>query len=193
MDDLEALCGDYSDEIAAQIRDFPLRLKELAVNIPIRNHGPFPLFHPDYGYNNIIVDDDYKVLGVIDWENASTVPWEIVDFPLPLGITPVPIESPKFHDKYGVPKSQKTRHTLCDQKWYTEAVRQVERSKGMPPLLSAVLGDKAGQDLAAAMRIWANDGFPGWYCKVFEAHQERWGKTHDGKLGVLDADDSITQ
>ncbi len=62
----------------AQIADFHDKLEELAASIPMRDHGPFSLFHTDFGHNNIIIDDDYNALGFIDWEYACSVPWECV-------------------------------------------------------------------------------------------------------------------
>jgi aminoglycoside phosphotransferase (APT) family kinase protein len=39
--------------------------------------GPFPLFHPDLHYNNIPVDDQYNITGIIDWSGVMTVPQEV--------------------------------------------------------------------------------------------------------------------
>ena len=39
--------------------------------------GPFPLSHPDLHYNNILVDANYNIRGIIDWSGATTVPQEL--------------------------------------------------------------------------------------------------------------------
>jgi aminoglycoside phosphotransferase (APT) family kinase protein len=39
-------------------------------------HGPFPLCHLDLHYNNILVDVDFNITGIIDWSYAQTVPLE---------------------------------------------------------------------------------------------------------------------
>lgn len=39
-------------------------------------HGPFPLCHTDLHFNNILIDDDYNITGIIDWSDAQTVPLE---------------------------------------------------------------------------------------------------------------------
>lgn len=39
--------------------------------------GPFPLSHPDLHYNNILVDDQYNITGIIDWSGVMTVPQEV--------------------------------------------------------------------------------------------------------------------
>jgi hypothetical protein len=40
-----------------------------------RNDGPFPLMHPDAWGQQLLMDKDYTVHGVVDWDEASTVPW----------------------------------------------------------------------------------------------------------------------
>ena len=74
FDDLERLEEMYGKEqgnrIKASIFAFPPGLANLAATIPVRNHGPFPLIHSDFALWNVVVDDNYKVLGVIDSEYA---------------------------------------------------------------------------------------------------------------------------
>jgi len=41
--------------------------------------GPFPLQHPDLNQQNIIVDEEGNVRGILDWEDAKTVPFESYD------------------------------------------------------------------------------------------------------------------
>jgi hypothetical protein len=41
--------------------------------------GPFPLAHMDMNQQNVIVDSACNVLAIIDWENAGTRPYEVVD------------------------------------------------------------------------------------------------------------------
>lgn len=39
-------------------------------------YGPFPLCHLDLHYNNILVDENYRITGILDWSCAQTVPLE---------------------------------------------------------------------------------------------------------------------
>lgn len=39
-------------------------------------YGPFPLCPLDLHYNNMLVDGDYNITGIIDWSNTQTVPIE---------------------------------------------------------------------------------------------------------------------
>jgi isoamyl acetate esterase len=41
-----------------------------------RNEGPFPLAHNDLGVHNALFDENWKLVGVIDWTGACVVPWE---------------------------------------------------------------------------------------------------------------------
>jgi hypothetical protein len=44
---------------------------------PRLRRGPFPLYHRDFHYNNILVDDDFNITGALDWSGARTVPVEL--------------------------------------------------------------------------------------------------------------------
>ena len=110
-----------TEEMEASIAKFPPRIKALAAKIPLRDSGPFPLVHDDSGHHNIVVDDDYNILGVIDWENASSMPWEIVYFLLTLSVLPRPI-MPEWMYEDGVTKNEKTRVMINERKGYVNAV-----------------------------------------------------------------------
>ncbi|KND90051.1 hypothetical protein TOPH_05339 [Tolypocladium ophioglossoides CBS 100239] len=43
----------------------------------------FPLNHMDLGTQNILVDDDFNFLAIIDWEFAQTAPWQVNHYPMP--------------------------------------------------------------------------------------------------------------
>ena len=165
--------GSYGDEILRGVLAFPQKVSELAGRIAVRDHGPFPLIHPDFNHSNIIVDDNWKVLGVIDWEYAQSAPWETVEFPLTLGICPRPIDAPWNYDENGVAKDEDTRIRIKERDDYQVMIEEFERSEGKPPVLSDVLGDQAGQDLATAIRYLSIVGMQGFYDKVFDAFVAR--------------------
>ena len=166
-------CGEYYDDIMAQIADFPDKLKEFASSIPVRDHGPFPLFHPDFGHNNILVDDDYRPVGVIDWEHACSVPWECIYFPTTLLVVPALMDAPGSHDENGVARDEETRSKIDEQAEYVGLVKEAERSRGLSSLLSTTLANKANQDLAYAMKLYTEDGKFGFYTNVLDAHYHK--------------------
>ena len=57
--------------------------KSLAISL-------FPLFNDEWALHNVVVDDDYQILGIIDWENLYVALWEIVDGPIELLNEPLP-------------------------------------------------------------------------------------------------------
>jgi Phosphotransferase enzyme family len=67
---------------------FPSRLITAADRISRYPHGPFTLSHPDFGYHNFIVDDNYDLLAVIDWDRAKVRPLEFSAI-VPLGLAPL--------------------------------------------------------------------------------------------------------
>lgn len=59
----------------------PIQLPKLLEHGPLnpeRDNGPFPLRHIDLGIHNIIVDDEWNVLSIINWEDTFAAPWEMV-------------------------------------------------------------------------------------------------------------------
>ena len=181
LDEVREICGESFEETAAQIANFPLRVEQLASKIAIRDQGPFPFFHADYGHHNIVVDDTYNVLGVIDWEHACSIPWESIYFPWTLSVVPAPMV-PDNYDDDGIAKDCDTRAIIDAQKKYINAVQEVERKKGLPPLLSATLADRATQDLAFSMKLYVEDGICGLYTNVLDTHQKRWSGKEEGAV-----------
>jgi len=43
------------------------------------NNGPFALRHPDLGSHNILADDEYNILSIIDWGDAHVLPIEFAE------------------------------------------------------------------------------------------------------------------
>ncbi|KAK4121074.1 hypothetical protein N657DRAFT_636113 [Parathielavia appendiculata] len=43
----------------------------------------FPLNHMDLGTQNILIDDAFNFLAIIDWELAQTGPWRVNHYPMP--------------------------------------------------------------------------------------------------------------
>jgi aminoglycoside phosphotransferase (APT) family kinase protein len=103
---LRAASGPYAAEIIASVTSFTKSIDKLAGRQSVRDHGLFPLCHGDFGHNNVIVDDKYHVLSVIDWETAFAGPWEVFgDFPLTLSTVPSAMDAPWNYDEEGSPKS----------------------------------------------------------------------------------------
>ncbi|KAF8850550.1 hypothetical protein BDZ45DRAFT_769962 [Acephala macrosclerotiorum] len=141
---LRAASGLCAAEIIPSVTSFPKSINKLAGRLSVHDHGPFPLCHGDFGHNNVIVDDKYHVLGIIDWETAFAGPWEVFgDFPLTLSTVPPAMDAPWNYDKEGSPKSTDLIRKFADQKDYIAA------------------------QLATAMRLYQNRKV-GWYSKLID-------------------------
>ena len=68
--------------------EFPARLATVAHRISNYPRGPFNLSHPDFGYHNFIVDNNYNLLAVIDWDGAQVRPLEFSAI-LPMSLAPL--------------------------------------------------------------------------------------------------------
>lgn len=54
---------DQENPLITSIHNFPNQLKALASYISSWDGGPFPLYHTDFLHSNIVIDDQYGVLG----------------------------------------------------------------------------------------------------------------------------------
>jgi serine/threonine protein kinase len=79
-------------------------------------YGPFPLCHLDLHFNNILVDGDYNITGIIDWSNAQTVPIE--RFAINPEFIPPPAASVEFKEAI-----------LEFRDMFVDALEKVEREK----------------------------------------------------------------
>ena len=59
-----------------RIRNFLARVQQMAKRMSTSFSCPFPLVHPDFGSYNILVDDQYNIQSIIDWDRVATLPIE---------------------------------------------------------------------------------------------------------------------
>ncbi|KAL5360791.1 hypothetical protein BJX96DRAFT_184803 [Aspergillus floccosus] len=169
-DRLRDAAGPYADEIFSSQLDFKEWVKDNADQLSFNNTGPFPLCHGDFGHNNIVFDDRYRVLGVIDWETAFAAPHEVAgEFPLSISVIPPAMDVPWNYDEAGCPKDPEVQQRFADRASYVAIVRQKEEEQGLTEgyTLSASLEDSQRQYLTLAMRLYQG-GKAGWYSKLAE-------------------------
>ena len=69
----------YDSAVDLQDAQFHASLYQLAMDSLVkgfRGNGPFPLAHNDLGVHNALFDENWELVGVIDWSGACVVPWE---------------------------------------------------------------------------------------------------------------------
>ncbi|KAF2466622.1 uncharacterized protein BDR25DRAFT_327975 [Lindgomyces ingoldianus] len=158
--------GKLSDKINTTISMFPSQIKSKASQLAIYD-GPFPIHHPDLYHSNVIVDNDYRILGIIDWEGACTVPWELIELPLFLSTVPRPMDAAWNYDANGEPKQAETKQRWHDRAWYVSLVEEAENLHGsvMDCQLSKILRDEKLQHLAFSLRQY-QEGKLGFYSSI---------------------------
>lgn len=135
------------------VSDFAHRINKFSSLISKHNNGPFRLIHPDFGHNNIIVDDDFNILSVIDWEKSFVGPPEMAArFPLRLQMYPEAI----------IPLARNVEGRIIDEDWrkmaenresYIAAVASLEDKPGNSlPLSASMTGVQA--DILFLIRMW---------------------------------------
>jgi len=89
------------EDILISIKDFPLQLSDFAEHHCFQD-GPFPLIHTDLYKSNILIDPEYCVQSVIDWEDAFVAPWEMVEFIKDLTVVPPVMDGPLYREDESV-------------------------------------------------------------------------------------------
>lgn len=151
-------------ELLQSIKAFPSLIKEKADVLTKRNHGPFPVCHRDFLHSNIIVNDNFEALAIIDWEHASTLPVELLNFPDFLSVAPARFGPPEYYDENGEPVDDMVKGKLKERMDYIRMVRSAEQGDH---LLSECLSDRKSMDLAYSMSAFLN-GKLGLYSRVIE-------------------------
>jgi Ser/Thr protein kinase RdoA (MazF antagonist) len=147
--------ADLVDDILKSIQNFRLQLVDFAQRHCFQSR-PFPIFHTDLYKSNILLDSEYNIQGVIDWENAIVAPWEMVEFIKDLAIVPPVIDGPVYHEE------DSDREVLADRRKYIEAVQEIEKRQQLDNKLSTVLSNWNTQNLAHALWLYL-DGKIGYY------------------------------
>ncbi|KAI0190544.1 kinase-like domain-containing protein [Astrocystis sublimbata] len=157
-----------ANRVLAAIKKFPSQLKAVVDQMSCDNYGPFPLCHADFFHSNIVVDENFQILGIIDWEGACTLPLQLVTFPAFLDIMPPLFGSPNNYNKDGVPLDGRQRQRWNDRKGYAQMVQSAELAEVDDHLLSRCLNDEKNLTLAYAMTAYRN-GKLGFYDNVLDA------------------------
>ncbi|KAI0102272.1 hypothetical protein GGR51DRAFT_527686 [Nemania sp. FL0031] len=149
----EILKGGPAQRVLAAIDVFPSRTKAAARRISCNNYGPFLICHADFPHSNIAVDENFEVLGIIDWESACTFPLQLVMFLHFLDVTPASFDSPGNYHEDGQPIDGHKRQPWQDRKDYVQIVESVEQEDHV---LSTCLRDEKSLALAYSTMAYKN-------------------------------------
>jgi hypothetical protein len=148
------------------IESFPSQIKAIASRISLCDEGPFPLTHDDFLHSNIMVDENsFDVTGIIDWEGACTVPYELIAFPDFLTAMPVPFDLPQKYDQDGQPFDEELQEMWRERREYIEMVKLAEHEDS---LLSTCLSSKRSQAIAYSYGAYTSIGKLGFYDRVMK-------------------------
>jgi hypothetical protein len=152
--------SELVDEILISIKDFPFQLRNFAEHYCFQE-GPFPVFHTDLYKSNVLVDSEYQILSIIDWENAIVAPWELVEFIKDLSVVPPVMDGPLYHEE------ESDREILTARREYIEAVQKMEKARQLDNKLSTTLSNWCTQNLAHAIWLY-HEGRIGFYTSIFK-------------------------
>ncbi|KAK8859544.1 protein kinase-like protein [Apiospora arundinis] len=151
-----------TEEILRAIHEFPSQIKAMSSRLSQTDRGPFPLCHGDFLHSNMIVNEDFELAAVIDWESASTYPLELVEFPSFLKVMPVQFGSSGDYDKDGLPLDEEEKQKWKERQDYLQMVKSFEDKDHV---LSTCLGNEKSLALAYCMMAYSN-GKLGFYDRV---------------------------
>ncbi|CAG8900548.1 unnamed protein product [Penicillium egyptiacum] len=161
------LTEEYKDDVVKSTAGFPPRIKEQRFDTTVRNEGPFPLRHTDSLHSNVIVDTEFNVLSIIDWEHAGTVPWERLEFPRFLYRLPPAFDFPWRYGADGKPLADDTRKVWGEREEYMRSVAESEKERGYDDGLSSILGSIYYQNLSSCYSLY-EDGKLSIYCRALD-------------------------
>jgi hypothetical protein len=149
------------EEVLKSINDFPSKLENFAQHYRFQE-GPFPIFHNDLYKSNVLVDSEYNVQAVIDWDGAIVVPWEAVEFIDELTLLPPAMMASYYKEE------DLDRQNAAECRKYVEVVKKTEKARQFDGKLSTVLGDQKIQSLAQGIWLHQKAGKIGFYSSILE-------------------------
>lgn len=87
----------------------------------------FHFSHMDLGTQNILVDDSFNFLAIIDWEFAQSAPWEVNHYPMPFPLVSSSVELEFILNDSGHIAYQNVRRQAMSRKLYREGFLDIER------------------------------------------------------------------
>lgn len=111
---------------------------------------PFHFNHMDMGTQNILVDDNFNFLAVIDWEFAQSAPWQVNHYPMPFPLTSSDAESDEIlndptHIAHNAVSKQKVAQDLYRQKFQDAESRLEKEGRPLKRSIAHLLDGEASR------------------------------------------------
>ncbi|KAH8196701.1 hypothetical protein TruAng_009130 [Truncatella angustata] len=161
---LQLMKGGPAEQVLGAINQFPSQVKAMASYLSRHGRGPFPLCHADFLHSNMVVNEYFEVIAIIDWEGACTLPWELVSFPAFLNVVPIHFGSPESYKEDGLPADEEERHRCYERQDYVQMVQALEQKDD---LLSKCLVNEKYLAFAYSITSYQN-GKLGFYNNIFK-------------------------
>lgn len=140
--------------------------QDIVLNTPIFKtigDGPFHFNHMDIGTQNILVDEDFNFVAIIDWEFAQSAPWEVNHYPMPF---PCIFSDDKIHkileDPNHIAHDNISRQVYAQglyRQKFADAERALERrGKTLPKSIADTMHGAASKIYAIAEKIGVFSG-----------------------------------
>ncbi|EFY93995.1 phosphotransferase [Metarhizium robertsii ARSEF 23] len=127
--------------------------KEISKCVDSIPHSPsFVLAHPDLRFGNIFVDDDFHILGIIDWEFTGTIPLQLFTPPpwitghdpdtlrIMRGLVRSPLPGEIFAEFRDVLQKKRETSSISEKLWHEWGFQQGQAGPGealiqvLPPI-----------------------------------------------------------
>ncbi|KAF9761851.1 hypothetical protein IL306_003659 [Fusarium sp. DS 682] len=113
------------------------------------NQGPFSLVNRDFGAHHLLVDDEFQIVGVIDFDCVMAAPIEVAaQYPV---LTELGLEPPGYVET-SPDDLERIRRTEPKLKEYKEMVQAAEFNMGINDKGKALIGDLLLSDAASAFQ-----------------------------------------
>lgn len=109
------------------------------------DQGPFHFNHMDMGIQNILVDDDFNILAIIDWELSQSAPWAVNHYPMPIPLIDSDEEIREIlndpgHIAHRNALRQEATRAMYRQKYKEAEAALEERGRPLRVSISEILG-----------------------------------------------------
>ncbi|KAJ8065174.1 hypothetical protein OCU04_005886 [Sclerotinia nivalis] len=124
-------CKDDAVDSNIFTRLGPFVFKDIVQNTDIFKTGgrPFHFNHMDMGTQNILVDQDFNFLAIIDWEFAQTAPLEINHYPMPFPLISADAETDYILQNPDHIAHRNVSRQVTAQKMYRQKFRDAEQAR----------------------------------------------------------------